>query len=287
MVARGSLRAPDASASLAAGRGSRPRFGASLPPDRRSRSRPSAGTAFSSTSDSRWIPMGTIALTAERPSARHRAGASLVAIGPARPATTGRPDSWQRHSEAGAAVESRSEIVRAQAPHALDVADCDSAPSWLGGRLRASTITSCVGMDRIEGGSDFDHRAVAWACLAVISSLPARSLLPIVRCTSADLGRPGLRNPPAKRQSRRGLLRHAKGLARCWPRRRRPMWRSDPASDRKHRAIALRCDGPCLRLHAPERDRRCDAAARTQPRSLLHGASDQAATAMLMLEGTG
>jgi hypothetical protein len=92
--ARGSLRAPDASASLAAGRGSRPRFGASLPPDRRSRSRPSAGTAFSSTSDSRWIPMGTIALTAERPSARHRAGASLVAIGPARPATTGRPDSW-------------------------------------------------------------------------------------------------------------------------------------------------------------------------------------------------
>ena len=112
VVARGSLRAPDASASLAAGRGSRPRFGASLPPDRRSRSRPSAGTAFSSTSDSRWIPMGTIALTAERPSARHRAGASLVAIGPARPATTGRPDSWQRHSEAGAAVRAEAVVPR-------------------------------------------------------------------------------------------------------------------------------------------------------------------------------
>ena len=78
---------------------------------------------------------------------------------------------------------------RAQAPHALDVADCDSAPSWLGGRLRASTITSCVGMDRIEGGRDLDHLAVAWPGLAVISSLPARSLLPIVHLNTLAAAR--------------------------------------------------------------------------------------------------
>ena len=147
--------------------------------------------------------MGTIALTAERPSARHRAGASLVAIGPARPATTGRPDSWQRHSEAGAAVRAEAVVPR-PGPARPGCGRLRRRPE-LAGRPTPSKHNHVLrGMDRIEGGRDFDHRAVAWAGLAVISSLPARSLLPIVRCTSADLGRPGLRNPPAKRQSRHG-----------------------------------------------------------------------------------
>jgi hypothetical protein len=41
-------------------------------------------------------------------------------------------------------------------------------------------------------------------------------------------------------------------------------------------AARSRCDGPCLRMHASEHDRRCDAAARKQPRSLCPGASNLA-----------
>ena len=63
--------------------------------------------------------------------------------------------------------------------------DCDSGPSLLGGRLPASTITSCVGMERTEGSRDVDHRAVAWPGGAVISLLPAHALLPLV--PSSDL----------------------------------------------------------------------------------------------------
>jgi hypothetical protein len=94
------------------------------------------------------------------------------------------PQPWQRYSEVGAAVRAEAVVPR-PSPARLGLADCDSAPSLLGGRLRASTITSCVGMDRIEGGRDLDHRAVAWPGLAVISSLPAPSLLPIVQTSDA------------------------------------------------------------------------------------------------------
>ena len=53
-------------------------------------------------------------------------------------------ESWQRHNEdrASARVEA---VVPRPARAGLDVRDCDSAPSLLGGRLPASTITSCVG----------------------------------------------------------------------------------------------------------------------------------------------
>jgi hypothetical protein len=106
----------------------------------------------------------------------------------------------------------------------------------------------------------------------------------VVRCTSTDLGRPGLRNPPAKRHPRPWLLRHAKAIARCWPRRRRPYVakRSIERPETPRDRVATQ---PCLRVHASERDRRCDAAARKQLRSLCPGASNLAATAMLVLAG--
>ena len=58
--------------------------------------------------------------------------------------------------------------------------DCDSAPSLLDRRFLASTITSCVGIDRTEGRRDLDHRAIAWPGEAVISSLPTHALLQLV-----------------------------------------------------------------------------------------------------------
>jgi hypothetical protein len=52
---------------------------------------------------------------------------------------------WQRHSGSGAAA--RAEAIVARPGRArLDVGDCNSAPSLLGSRLPASTITSCAGM---------------------------------------------------------------------------------------------------------------------------------------------
>ena len=41
-----------------------------------------------------------------------------------------------------------------------------------------------MGTGRTEGRCDLDHAAVAWPRVAVISSLPAHALLPIVRCDS-------------------------------------------------------------------------------------------------------
>ena len=94
---------------------------------------------------------------------------------------------WQRHSEARAAA--RAEAVAARSvPARLDVGDCDSAPGLLGGRFRASTITCCMGTGRTEGRCDLDHAAVAWPRVAVISSLPAHALLPIVRSGSQIRG---------------------------------------------------------------------------------------------------
>ena len=77
--------------------------------------------------------------------------------------------------------ESRSRVVARSVPARLDVGDRDGAPGLLGGRFRASTITCCMGTGRAEGRCDLDHAAVAWPGVAVISSLPAHALLPIVR----------------------------------------------------------------------------------------------------------
>lgn len=59
-------------------------------------------------------------------------------------------------------------------------------PSLLGRRLPASTITSCVGIERTEGRRDLDQRAVAWPGVAVISSLPAHALLRFVLLDTDD-----------------------------------------------------------------------------------------------------
>ena len=98
-----------------------------------------------------------------------------------------RARSWQRHSEAGAAARAEAVVAR-PVPARLDVGDCDSAPGLLGGRFRASTITCRMGTGRAEGRCDLDHAAVAWPRVAVISSLPAHALLPIV--LSGSLERP-------------------------------------------------------------------------------------------------
>ena len=104
----------------------------------------------------------------------------------ARPGRTSRPPrpagrllAWQRHSEARAAARAEAVVARS-VPARLDVGDCDSAPGLLGGRFRASTITCCTGTGRTEGRCDLNHAAVAWPRVAVISSLPAHALLPIV-----------------------------------------------------------------------------------------------------------
>ena len=140
---------------------------------------------------SRCLPLEASVRCGWRESSK-RSSASVGADAPFRGKGIARPEQPQEPKQS----------CRAQAPHALDVADCDSAPSWLGGRLRARTTTSCVGMDRIEGGRDLDHRAVAWFGLAVISSLPARSLLPIVHGDNAQPGE--LRAPNPWQSSRVG-----------------------------------------------------------------------------------
>ena len=92
-------------------------------------------------------------------------------------------DAWQRHSEARAAARAEAVVARS-VPARLDVGDCDSAPGLLGRRFRASTITCCMGTGPTEGRCDLDHAAVAWPRVAVISSLPAHALLPIVPSSS-------------------------------------------------------------------------------------------------------
>ena len=94
------------------------------------------------------------------------------------------PQPWQRRSEARAAARAEAVVARSVAAR-LDVGDCDSAPGLPGGRFRASTITCCTGTGRTEGRCDLNHAAVAWPRVAVISSLPAHALLPIVPCESA------------------------------------------------------------------------------------------------------
>ena len=107
-----------------------------------------------------------------------------------RPGPTRLPQPWQRHRRlaavgtialrqcdrrAGGAVRGR---------RTAELGDCDSAPGLLGGRFRASTITFCVGVHRAEVRRDLGHAVVAWPGVAVISSLPAHALLPIVRSGS-------------------------------------------------------------------------------------------------------
>jgi hypothetical protein len=70
----------------------------------------------------------------------------------------------------------------------LDVGDCDRAPGLLGGRFRASTITYCVGTGRTERPPRPRSPGCRLAGVAVISSLPAHTLLPIVRSGYADVG---------------------------------------------------------------------------------------------------
>ena len=97
--------------------------------------------------------------------------------------------SWQRHSEARAAARAEAVVARS-VPARLDIGDCDSAPGLLGGRFRASTITCCMGTGRTEGRCDLDHTVVAWPGVALISSLPAHALLPIVHLISLVERRP-------------------------------------------------------------------------------------------------
>ena len=93
------------------------------------------------------------------------------------------PLSWQRHSDTGAAARAEAVVARSGSPR-LDVGDCDSAPSLLDRRFLASTITSCVGIDRTKGRPGRDHRGIARPGEAVISSLPALALLQLVRLGS-------------------------------------------------------------------------------------------------------
>ena len=112
---------------------------------------------------------------------RVAAAAPLLSANPiVRTIEPARLPAWQRHSEAGAAARVEAVVTRS-GPARLDVGDCDSAPGLLGGRFRASTITCCVAKGRTGGRRDLDHPVVAWPGVAVISSLPARALLPIVR----------------------------------------------------------------------------------------------------------
>jgi hypothetical protein len=60
------------------------------------------------------------------------------------------PQTWQRHSEAGAAARAEAVVAR-PGPGRLDGGDCDTAPGLLAGRFPASTITSCVGTGRTAG----------------------------------------------------------------------------------------------------------------------------------------
>ena len=94
---------------------------------------------------------------------------------------------WHCASAARAAARAEAVVPR-PVPARLDVGDCDSAPGLLGGRFRASTITCCMGTGRTEGRCDLDHAAVAWPRVAVISSLPAHALLPIVRSGNRRVG---------------------------------------------------------------------------------------------------
>ena len=116
---------------------------------------------------------------------------------------------WQRHSEARATRDPK-QSSGAEAPHALDVADCDSAPSWPG-RDSEHARSRPRGMDRIEVGRGLDHRAVARPGLAVISSLPARSLPPIV-CTGSEVGSEEAAARPRERE--RGALAGRHGSRR-------------------------------------------------------------------------
>ena len=59
-------------------------------------------------------------------------------------------------------------------------------PAFAAPQIRASTITSCVGTDRIEGRCDLDHRAFAWPGGAVISSLPPHALLQLSRAAAGS-----------------------------------------------------------------------------------------------------
>ena len=120
---------------------------------------------------------------------------------------------WQRHSEARAAARAEAVVARS-VPARLDVGDCDSAPGLLGGRFRASTITCCTGTGRTEGRCDLNHAAVAWPRVAVISSLPAHALLPIVRSGHEISDDAGSRS---QRQCGRGGLRFRRGSGRASP----------------------------------------------------------------------
>ena len=100
---------------------------------------------------------------------------------------------WQRHSEAGAAARAKAVVARSGRAR-LDVGDCDSTPGLLGGRFRASTITSCVGTGRFEGPLDLRHPVVAWPGVAV--SCPCRH----TRCSLSSAAEqiPGAAEAPAR-----------------------------------------------------------------------------------------
>jgi hypothetical protein len=63
--------------------------------------------------------------------------------------------------------------------------------AFAGGQFRASTITSRVAMVGIEGRRGLTYRATAWPDVAVVSSLPADSLLLIVHFSHRVEGRVG------------------------------------------------------------------------------------------------
>ncbi len=91
-------------------------------------------------------------------------------------------------SLSGNAIVARVARLGAGAP--LSSGDCDSAPGVLGGRFRASTITCCVGTAVPRDRCDLDHSVVAWPGVAVIPSLPAHALFPIVP-SARELAVPG------------------------------------------------------------------------------------------------
>ena len=91
---------------------------------------------------------------------------------------------WQRHSEAGPAARAEAVVARS-VPARLDVGLATARQvCWAADSEQAQSRVACaraVPRDRC----DLDHTVVAWPGVAVISSLPAHALLPIVRRRSA------------------------------------------------------------------------------------------------------
>jgi hypothetical protein len=117
---------------------------------------------------------------------------------------------WQRHSEAQAAARAEAVVARPR-PARLDVPIatarqvCRAADSQ-----QSQSRVAWHGPYRADS-CDLDHTVVAWPGVAVISSLPAHALLPIVHLSSAVLDAAGAARPVEQERSSRTTAADAVG----------------------------------------------------------------------------